>query len=275
MMRVRLATLCAAALVLTGCGGDGGSSLSGASPTNCGYTVCGALSGHSYVVYEPSTLPLNSPMLVLLHGAGVGLERTESMWQGRRFADHYGYRLVIPQGNGNVWNYTDDIGFVADLIDTIQRERGSSAGVFVAGWSNGSELSQLLACDYADHITGVISLAGPLIRGRACRPSRAVGVALMAGADDSVVPVTGGAFGTMGLAEAFSAWQAMMGCDGSTQSVLDTTLMSGSRSTITIAGACRAPVQQTLMANAAHAPGWNHDALHVLMQDFFLRAFMR
>lgn len=274
MIRALGAAACAAVL-LTGCGGDGGSASSTVAPANCDYTVCGVLSGHSYVVYEPSTLPANAPMLVLLHGANVGLESTESMWQGRRFADRFGYRLVIPQGKGNVWNYSDDIGFVADLIDTVQRDRGVSAGVFVAGWSNGSELSQLLACDYADHVTGVISLAGPLIRGRTCKPSRALGIALMAGENDAVVPVTGGAFGTMGLLEAFAAWQAMMGCDGSTQSLLDTTLMSGARSTTTIAGACRAPVQQTLMANAAHAPGWNQDALHIYMQDFFTRAAAR
>ena len=220
-------------------------------------------------------LPANAPIRVLLHGANVDLKNTESMWQGRRFADRYGYRLVIPHGKGNVWNYSDDIGFVADLIDTVPRDRGPSSGVFVVGWSNGSGLSQLLACSYADHVTGIISLAGPLIRGRNGKPSRAIGIALMRGGNDAVVPVTGGAFGTMGQAEAFAAWLAMMGCDGSTQSVLDTTLMSGSRSIITIAGARRAPVQQTLMASAAHAPGWNPDALHVFMQDFFTRAFTR
>ncbi len=274
-LRVSVAVTYVTAMLLAGCGGDGGGASSKVVPTNCDYTACGVLSGHSYVVYEPGSLPANAPMLVLLHGANVDLENTESMWQGRRFADRYGYRLVIPQGNGNVWNYSDDIGFVADLIDAVQRDRGPSAGVFVAGWSNGSELSQLLACDYADHVTGVISLAGPLIRGRNCKPSRDIGIALMGGGNDAVVPVTGGAFGTMGLAEAFTAWSAMMGCDGSTQALLDTSLMSGASSITTIAGACRAPVQQTLMASAAHAPGWNQEALHGYMQDFFARSSLR
>lgn len=274
MLRTHAASVCLTALLLAGCGGDGGGS-STVVPSTCDYTVCGVLSGQSYVVYEPVTLPANAPLLVLLHGANVGLDSTEAMWHGRAFADRFGYRLVIPQGKGNVWNYGDDIGFLADLIDAVQRDRGPSAGVFVAGWSNGSELSQLFVCDHADYVTAVISLAGPLLRGRTCTPSRPVAVALMAGGNDSVVPIAGGAMGTMGLAEAFTAWQGMMGCDGTTQSSTDSSLMSGTRSTTTVAMGCRAPVQQTLMDIATHAPGWNQTALHGYMQDFFARAAAR
>lgn len=261
-------------LLASACGGGGGSG-EPLAPANCDYTQCASLSGHSYVVYEPAALPANAPMLLLLHGANTGLSYTESMWQGRAFADRYGYRLVIPQGKGDVWNYGSDVQFVADLIDTVQRERGTSAAVFIAGWSNGSALSQIFACDHAGKIAGVVSLAGPLLSSHACQPTRPVAVALMAGSNDSVVPVSTGAFGSMGMSEAFAVWERLMACSGPREIVSDNTLMPGSRSTTTRAGACAAPVQQTLMDGAGHAPNWVHAVLHERLQDFFLRAQAR
>lgn len=274
MSRLSSSSALIAALLATACGGGGGSEQP-VAPINCDYNQCASLSGHSYVVYEPAALPANAPMLLLLHGANTGRNSTESMWQGRAFADRYGYRLVIPQGKGDVWNYGSDVQFVADLIDTVQRERGASAAVFIAGWSNGSALSQIVACDHADKIVGVVSLAGPLLSSHVCQPARPVAVALMAGANDSVVPVATGAFGSMGMGQAFTVWERLMACKGPRESVSDNALVPGSRSTTTVAGACAAPVQQTLMDAAGHAPNWAHAVLHERLQDFFLRAAQR
>lgn len=260
--------LLALVLVLAGCGGGGGSPV----PLRCDWSYCGTLEQHSYVVHEPDGLAANAPLLILLHGASVSLEDTEAMWQGKAFADRYGYRLLIPQGQANVWNYGSDVGFIADLIDTVQRERGAASAVFVAGWSNGAILSQVLACDQASRITAVVSLAGPLPFAHACSPARPVGVALIAGTADTVIPISGGVFGLRGEDEAFQLWQNLAQCSGATSQTAPFALERNGLSVTTSATGCRAPVQKTVMQGAGHRPGWDTGVLHPLLQDFFARA---
>jgi polyhydroxybutyrate depolymerase len=257
------------AFLLVSCGGGGDSTF---SPALCSYTYCGTLDQHSYVVYEPKGLAANAPMLILLHGASVPLDATESMWEGRAFADRYAYRLVIPQGQGNIWNYTDDVTFIAHLIDTVQSDRGASRAVFVAGWSNGAMLSQILACDHAERITAVVSLAGPLQKGRACAPSRPIGVALMGGSADTLIPLSGGVLNLLSQQDAFTLWSGLAHCSGKPVDSAPIALEQGRPSVTTTASSCQAPVQETVMQDAVHKPVWDSAVLHPFLQDFFSRA---
>lgn len=176
-------------MLLASCGG-GGSSGGGGGNGSCTYTRCATLAGYPYVVYQPAGYDGSQPMLLLLHGAGVGREQTEAMWHARALADSDQLLLVIP--SAGVWNYNADVQFVADLIDQVRVDFGAGEHVFVAGWSNGSQLSQLVACEQSQAVTGVISFAGQMFANRPCNPSADVAVSLLHHSGDTVVRIGGG-----------------------------------------------------------------------------------
>lgn len=254
---------------LGGCTGD---SPDAPSPL-CEYMQCGSLDGHDYAVYRPAAVTADAPWLVLLHGANITSAYTEAQWGGRAFADRYGYILVIPHANGGAWNSGGDVAFVPALVDRLQADYGKPSSLFVAGWSNGSVLSQMIACDHADRVSAVVSFAGELTTGRKCAPSAPVGVALIHGSSDSVVPIEGSwRFGTMSLADNFKLWQQLNGCSADV-TVGPYFLLEFSKSArTTTAQNCSAPVQQTIAYDGQHQSNWDMAVLHPYLHDFFTRA---
>lgn len=253
-------------LLLSGCGGG---SADGDDGGSCGYSSCSSLAGLPYVVYQPTGYDGSQPMLVLLHGAGVGRDATEAMWHGRELADSDQLLLVIP--SAGTWNYGSDIQFVADLIDQVRIDHGAGSEVFVAGWSNGSQLSQLVACDQSQAVTGVISFAGQMVANRACEPNVDVAVALIHHSGDAVVPIGGGAFGTLSLNDNFALWRQLNGCSDTTNSSEPFPLEANNDAVTTWAEDCRVPVEMTVLSGGAHQAHWQPQQIHRLLRDFMAR----
>ncbi len=149
------------------------------------------------------------PLVMVLHGYSA------NGWVQERL---FGYQKLVKQGvlvaapdgttdkGGNqFWNATDaccdrdgtkvdDVAYLTGLIKEIKAEYNVDPGkVFLIGHSNGGFMSFRMACDAADHVAAIISLAGATWSDKArCKPSRPVSVLAMHGDQDKSVDINGG-----------------------------------------------------------------------------------
>ena len=164
-------------------------------------------------VYLPSRYDAQSPapLIIALHGhspnGGTGVEnyfKLQPLAESRGFVYCYPDGLLDSSGR-RFWNATttccdlfgagvDDAGYLRGLIEgigsalAIERKR-----VYLLGHSNGGFMSYRMACDYADVIAGIASLAGTTTLGETnCRPSQPVNVLHIHGTADEFVPYAGG-----------------------------------------------------------------------------------
>ncbi len=157
---------------------------------------------HDYLLDAPDSEPARPrPLILAFHGfrsdaadvcAGTGLrdvaERERAVIacpEGREDA-----RLIGAVGRG--WDInpgeTRDVGFVAALLDHLERERCiDRRRVYATGMSNGGLFTSLLGCRLAGRFAAIATVAGvmPL---QGCAPARPLPVLLVFGRRDRVVP---------------------------------------------------------------------------------------
>jgi polyhydroxybutyrate depolymerase len=151
-----------------------------------------------------------APLLMLLHGYGSSGDDEESYLHLGPAAAMNGMIYLHPDGtrdsNGaRFWNATDaccnvdgsavdDSSYLAGLITEVgSRVAVDPRRVFVVGHSNGAFMSYRMACDHADTIAAIVSLAGaPPANPTACRPSEPVAILQVQGSADDQVRVEGG-----------------------------------------------------------------------------------
>jgi|EP01046_Picozoa_sp_COSAG06_P020182 polyhydroxybutyrate depolymerase len=120
----------------------------------------------------------------------------------------------------------DDSGFIRSLIEAIQSGWPiDPQRIYVTGHSNGGFMSYRMACDHADLIAGIASLAGaafdhaptslPHIGSYSCAPSEPVHVLQVHGSSDGTVSYAGGTFyrAYPSAAGSVRRWAAFNGCD--------------------------------------------------------------
>jgi polyhydroxybutyrate depolymerase len=116
---------------------------------------------------------------------------------------------TIDQWGERFWNATDagcdfgntgvdDAGYLRALIEkiegsfTVDRKR-----VYLVGHSNGGRMAYRMACQFADLVAGIASLAGmPFLDPDRCVPSGPVNILHIHGTADSIDPYGGGALTT-------------------------------------------------------------------------------
>jgi polyhydroxybutyrate depolymerase len=151
-----------------------------------------------------------APLLMLLHGYGSSGDEEEAYLRLGAAAALNGMMYLHPDGttdrNGaRFWNATDaccdvdgsgidDSSYLAGLITEIRSHVAiDPRRVFVVGHSNGAFMSYRMACDHADTIAAIVSLAGaPPASPAACRPSEPVAILQVQGDADDQVRVEGG-----------------------------------------------------------------------------------
>jgi polyhydroxybutyrate depolymerase len=124
--------------------------------------------------YHPGT---PAPVVMLLHGFGASGQAQANYMQFGALADEFGFLYLYPDGTENelparFWNATDaccdvygsgvdDSTYLRAVLDaTRSLFNVDERRVFVIGHSNGGFMAYRMACDHADLIAAIASLAG-------------------------------------------------------------------------------------------------------------------
>ncbi|BCB90913.1 extracellular catalytic domain type 1 short-chain-length polyhydroxyalkanoate depolymerase [Phytohabitans suffuscus] len=206
------------------------------SPGAAGTTVTVDLDGRPFQLHVPAGYDeaTRAPLVVLLHGYTSSAAEQEEYFQLTGESDRRGFLYAMPDGTtdreGNrFWNATaaccdfhgsgvDDSAYLARLVDTVDaRYPVDPARVYFVGHSNGGFMALRMACEHADRVTAVVSLAGAATAEAArCAPRRPVSVLQIHGTADRTILYGGGpstrpypsAEGTVAL------WRGLDGCAG-------------------------------------------------------------
>lgn len=211
-MRRRAAGMALAAVAATGAAG---------ASTIVDHTLLRPEGWRHYIVVEPDRLARNNrPTVILLHGHGasaafmVGLDSfgTYRAQDWIRLAERERVMLIAPDGikgsdGKQAWNdcrldaasnaTSDDVGFIAALIDTAVNELGADPErIYVYGSSNGGGMAYRLGIELAPKLAaiGVQSALMPM-QSRCRAPSHPISVFVSHGTADEIAPFNGGRVG--------------------------------------------------------------------------------
>lgn len=174
------------------------------------------------------------PLVILLHGYSVSADVQESYFRLSTRVDEREFFLLRPQGTSNpegkpFWNATnaccnfygstvDDVGYLKDLIEEAKADYSvDEERIYFIGHSNGGFMSYRMACEHADLITAIVSLAGSThLRIDDCGASEGVSVLQIHGDQDTTIPFNGYSMGSTGYPSApdtVERWAERAGCN--------------------------------------------------------------
>ena len=242
-------------------------------------TVTTEVDGRPFTLSVPRSYRADTPapLVVLLHGYTSDAAEQERYFNLGAEMERRGFLYVLPDGTqepdgDRFWNATnaccdfrgsgvDDSGFLSDLINQVKASYAvDPARVYLVGHSNGGYMAYRMACDHADQITAIVSLAGAMWSDPAqCAPARPVSTLQIHGTSDEVVSYTGGGR-YPGAEQTVAAWRELNGCspEGTTAAPLDLVadLADAETTVTTYAGACRGGtvVELWTMQGGSHVP---------------------
>ena len=224
-----------------------------------------------------------TPLVILLHGYGASGSFQDLYFGLTAVSDARGFLYAAPDGTVDAdgrrfWNATDgccdlhgtnvdDSTYISSLIKDIQgRYNVDPKRVFLIGHSNGGFMSYRMACDHADQIAAIASLAGAMFSDVSkCTPSGPVNVLQIHGTADDTISFDGGQFAGRGGYPAAKTtvadWVTFDGCS----TVADTsappldldTRLAGNETTVTkYAAGCKPGGSAELwtIAGGSHIP---------------------
>jgi polyhydroxybutyrate depolymerase len=158
----------------------------------------------NYWLVSPEGLGKSNPvpLLLVLHGsAGSGEDMMTVTRRGfERLADKEKFIVVYPDALERRWNdqggTVDDVAFLLAIVDKLVADGLVDKNrVYVTGISNGGMMAQRLACEQAERIAGIATVAGGLPEPlqATCKPARSLPVLVIHGTEDPIVPWAGGA----------------------------------------------------------------------------------
>lgn len=232
--------------------------------------------------YDPET---PTPLLIVLHGYTATGELQNLYLRTEAAAAAHGMLMVLPDGmvdagGNNFWNATDaccdfgntgvdDVSYIRSLIEEVGENYNLDAGrVYLYGHSNGGFMSYRMACDAADVITAIASLAGAeFLDETRCEPSQPVSTLQIHGTADGTIGYEGGenaGFGYPSAEVTVARFGERNGCTGSemVESIdLDSSL-DGAETAVTRYTGCTEGVGAELwtIEGGAHLPALQPDA---------------
>ncbi len=232
------------------------------------------LASRPFTVIEPPDVDAGTPLplLVALHGygnSGSGLDRQFRLTQ---LAATRGALLVLPSGvtdatGSKGWHaqyaiakYPFDREYLRALVLKVMNTRAvDPARVYFFGYSQGAHMAHRMACDSADLVAAVVSVAGqaPLT---SCAPSRPVSVLQVHGTDDEAISYLGApSRGIQSAHDTINLWGRLDGCGAleNTSRTLDLSdLIDGRETTVEAFATCPAGISVELwtMHEVPHWP---------------------
>ncbi|MEJ7729009.1 MAG: alpha/beta fold hydrolase [Polyangiaceae bacterium] len=275
--------------------GASGASGAGGSSAGAGGAGAGPIGGDRPVeVFVPSSYDPGTPvpLVLLLHGYTATGALQEAYFQIEPQAEARGFLYAHPDGTqesggSQFWNATDaccdlygsdvdDSAYLAQVIEDIKAAYSVDAKrVYVMGHSNGGFMSYRMACDHADVIAGIASLAGAMFGDPAdCKASEPVNVLQIHGdVDDTILYEGGSIVGNAypSAATTVADWVSIDGCDatGTAGAPLDLATradfqdsgsaeLPGTETEVVVHGAGCKPgghVELWTIAGGSHVPG--------------------
>ncbi|MEM9544929.1 MAG: PHB depolymerase family esterase [Bacteroidota bacterium] len=131
-----------------------------------------------YALHIPETVTENAPLLLSMHGYTDDAIQHRDYTELNRVADLNGFIVAYPRGikdkegerffnMGYFFHQTetvDDVGFLTELTLYLQKTyKINSERTFTAGFSNGGDLSYMLACQRPDIFKGFVSVGGLML----------------------------------------------------------------------------------------------------------------
>ena len=233
-------------------------------------------------VYEPTSYQKGTPMpvVILLHGFGASGGLQEALFQIKPQAEARGFLYAHPDGtvgadSKRFWNATDaccdfgntkvdDVAYLSGLVTEISsRWTVDPKRVYFMGHSNGGFMSFRMACDRADMIAGIVSLAGAMTSDLSkCQPSAPVSVLHIHGTADDMVAFQGAT--SMGVttpsaATSIGDWATFDGCGATPMALANRdvdTQLAGDETSVSDWTGCKAntDVQLWTIAGGGHIP---------------------
>ncbi len=232
---------------MAACGNDSSSETSDAATTEP--TSPSTTEARPYEVFVPTgyDAATAAPLVISLHGYGAFGELQELYFQLEPQAEERGFLYVHPDGTVDptdmeFWNATDaccdetqsvdDSGYINFIIDEVSAAYNiDPARIYLVGHSNGGFMSYRMACDYADRIAAIVSLAGATFLDTSrCAPSEPVSILQIHGTADDTIKYDGGRspLSSYPAAETTVAmWSAYNGCAPATEPLGAIDLESG------------------------------------------------
>jgi polyhydroxybutyrate depolymerase len=264
----------------------GGSSVtSAAAPSG---TATESVDSRPFTIVVPKSYRASTPapLIVALHGyTSSGKQAQEFFGLGTQ-AEKRGFIAVYPDGTKDgssqpFWNATnaccnfgqlkvDDSAYLIKVIDKVaSRYNVDPKRVYFMGHSNGGFMSYRMACEHADRVAAIVSVAGETYAdGAACKPSQPVSVAQVQGSTDETISYTGGSiFGNAypGAEATVKTWAGYNGC-GSTRSASAGSLdlvagLAGKETTVATYAGCKSKsgVELWTIKNGRHSPVFTKD----------------
>ncbi|MEE8468790.1 MAG: PHB depolymerase family esterase, partial [Planctomycetota bacterium] len=180
--------------------------------------------------YDPAE-PL--PLIIALHGYSSSGASLEAWMQFEPLVNPYEFLYAAPDGTTDFlgfqfWNATDaccnfggsnvdDSGYLRALMDAVKAQVSvDERRVYFVGHSNGGFMSYRMACDHADAVAAIASLAGATyFNTAACTPSGPVHTLQVHGTADTTILYGGGTLVGVpypGAVETTENWATYDGC---------------------------------------------------------------
>lgn len=238
-----------------------------------------------------------APLVLLLHGyAGSGAGQDAYMGFSA-ISDEFGFLMLNPDGlvdggGSRYWTATDaccnfygssvsDSDFLAGLIGEVQSLYNIDPNrVFITGHSNGGFMSYRMACDHADLVAAIASMAGATFDNPAsCAPFEPVHVLQIHGTlDDTILYGGGSILGTAypSAAGSVDRWNTYNGCSGvadpSTPSIdIEISLPGDETSIVKYVDGCDANGSGEIwtLANGSHIPNFSSQYARSVIEYFY------